>query len=185
MLFLRLVAVLILFRVITVDCWSADATNKEFRPVSIFRVIADPEKFEGQNIALEGFTNIARDNTAIFATPESRNFALASHAIWLNVIGLSKESATLLHNRCCRIKGTFHNNPANVPDGFNGRIDVIEVEVIHEDYVERRDFLLRQLGYVEKTLLNKKKTLSPSEIVDLEREQKEIQQMIQHLEETR
>lgn len=99
----------------------------EDKGISLINLIADPEKYNGRLIRVEGFLNIEFEGTAIYFHKEDCDLGICENAIWMD---LSKADITSsrfqsLNKKYVLLEGTFESSNKGHFGRYNGTITKI------------------------------------------------------------
>ncbi len=92
--------------------------------VSLIRLIATPEKFDGKKVRVKGFLNLEFEGTAIFLNKEDSENYIPKNAIWIDV---SKKfiyavHSSILNQRYVVLEGVFDVNNLGHESTYSGGI---------------------------------------------------------------
>ena len=89
-------------------CWQPNEDGScGLMVVSWFALLANPARFDGQRVQLVGFTEFGFESNRIFFSREHAEHGASADALWLDIEGLSTDSAKQCHHRYCLIEAVF------------------------------------------------------------------------------
>lgn len=80
--------------------------DDEIRAVSLLRLIATPEEFDGSRVFVQGYLVRARESDRIYLHEVDANYLLDDNSIWLNFDG-SPFAESPINNCYVIVEGTF------------------------------------------------------------------------------
>lgn len=103
--------------------------------VSIIELIANPEKYNGKAIQVEGFLNIEFEGTALYLHKEDLDYSISKNAIWVSF--KSKEEVFELKDKFGRkyvlLEGTFSSESNGHFGLFSGSIrDITRLDILEK-----------------------------------------------------
>ncbi|VTR93908.1 Uncharacterized protein OS=Arenimonas oryziterrae DSM 21050 = YC6267 GN=N789_05560 PE=4 SV=1 [Gemmata massiliana] len=77
--------------------------------LSLINLIASPERYDGKQVAVEGFLSLELDGTYLFLHREDWEYGLFQNACWVSIRygELTLERAKQLHHQYVRLEATF------------------------------------------------------------------------------
>ena len=95
--------------------------------VSIVRLIANPERYDGKQVQLIGFLRIEFEGTALYLHREDYERGIEKNALWINIpTGMSKAQADAVNGQYVICLGTFDAAHHGHMGLFSGEIKNIE-----------------------------------------------------------
>jgi len=107
------------------------ATNslKEWEWVSLIQLIANPEKYDGHMVLIEGYVNLEFEGNAVYLSKEDWKHRITKNALWIDIDNKNKDYQKF-NGRYCLIVGTFESKNKGHMNSFNGEIrDIVRFEI--------------------------------------------------------
>ena len=86
---------------------SAPAGNKEPQEISLIRLIANPEKFDGQLIKTIGFLRIEPEGTTLSVSFEDYQHGIAKNSVWIDLSADMNKNSELLDMNYVLVVGIY------------------------------------------------------------------------------
>jgi hypothetical protein len=116
-------------------------------PVSIIRVIANPQEFNGKRVMITGYLITSFEKSAVFLNSESYDRGLFANAIWLQFPPeMTNAERNHFSKQYVSIQGTFHADLKGHINAFSGTLGNLEkVDVIPSEASFRRKLAYQYL----------------------------------------
>ena len=103
---------------------SSNVTSQILGPewISIIQVLADPVKFHGKTIIVQGYATIEFEGTAVYLNELDAKNGLTMNGLWLQT---PVEPFAESHQRYVLVKGTFNANNRGHLGMYSGTIEKI------------------------------------------------------------
>ena len=88
---------------------SQSSPSAEVNDVSIIRLIATPEKYQGSYVRIIGFVRLEFEGNAIYLSKDDERYAVYRNGLWLNVPGEVWANAKQYDGKFCLLEGTFNS----------------------------------------------------------------------------
>ena len=107
---------------VTVSCHAASDLSRflgeghkpqweHLKSVSMIELIANPEKFDGKQVFVEGFVHFEFEGNALYFHEEDYRDGLRQNGISLGVTPAQEEQYAVCASKYCSVIGTFHAVP--------------------------------------------------------------------------
>ena len=93
--------------------------------VSMVALLANPEKFDGHFVRVDGFLRVEFEGHALYFHKEDYDLGLTKNSLWLE-ISRSGEEYTELNLHYVAVEGVFRANNFGHKDSFGGAIENIQ-----------------------------------------------------------
>lgn len=98
------------------------------KSVSMIELIANPEKFDGKRVIVEGFVHFEFEGNALYFHEEDYRGGLWQNGISLGVTPAQEEQYTVAESKYCSVIGTFHATPPKHFSLWSGHLsDITEI----------------------------------------------------------
>lgn len=112
------------------NSFSASSEQPRIFEVSLVSLIANPEKYEGQRIAVAGFLHIEFEGTAIYLHQDDYVYGISQNGIWVflpeNLDSISDFPGSCQSNRYVQIVGRFSSKFKGHMGAWGGSIQNTE-----------------------------------------------------------
>ena len=127
--------------------WTVSNTEQNqidiLQPVSIVRVIANPDEYNGRRVRLAGYLITSFEQSAVFLDRESYDQGIYANAIWLQVPPqMTNSERKHLSGQYVSVQGTFLADFKGHVNAFSGELGSIEqIDVIPSENAFKRGLI--------------------------------------------
>ncbi len=106
-------ALLVLLAVFCLGASDLNRDGEKMKVVSLVELIANPEKFDGQRVIVQGFVRLEFEGTGLYLHEEDYRHGLRYNAVGLSTTYKERDQAKDFDLQYCTIIGTYHAVSAN------------------------------------------------------------------------
>jgi hypothetical protein len=105
--------------------------NREFTP-GLAAVLANPERFHGKKIQIEGFLHVEFEGTAVYLCKEHADYLITENGLWVDFDPQAVEveqrtgGPAKLHRKWVLLEGTFDNVDRGHMGGWSGTLTKVD-----------------------------------------------------------
>jgi hypothetical protein len=99
---------------------------------SLIQLIANPEKFDGKTVIVEGVTNVEFEGNAIYLSKEHWKHSIPSFGVWLDLDPKLAKDRKWANGLYCVIKGTFRAGDKGHMGLYGGSLTEVSMFVVRE-----------------------------------------------------
>jgi hypothetical protein len=100
----------------------ATKSSRQALPVSMIRLLANPEKYHGKRVIVEGYMRLEFEGDAIYFHEEDYKKGLSSNSFWLDVSVEQLKKYRRINNQYVFIEGVFDAKHFGHMGMFSGEI---------------------------------------------------------------
>jgi hypothetical protein len=105
--------------------------NKQVQEVSIKKLLANPERYNGKRVIIRGFLNLAFENDALYQYEEDYKHGIIKTALWVNLNTKIAARALQCNKNYVVVEAVFDGGETGHMDLFRGGLkDLTRIEVL-------------------------------------------------------
>ena len=129
-------------------------------PISIVRLLANPEKFDGSRVTISGYLHLQFEDAALYLSRSDADYLCSSNALWVEVsdsvrmfpIGREGQEDTVRTNKYFDFKhvtlsGTFRSAKHGHMGAFPGTIESVDVLIEDRQWYDGPTALWKETGH--------------------------------------
>ncbi len=136
--------------ILTIIALLTAVSHGQVTTASLLQLIANPEKFDGKTVVVEGVTNIDFEGNAIYLSKEHWKHSISSFGVWLDLDPKLAKDRKWANGLYCVIKATFRAGDRGHMGLFMGSLTEVSMfdlrEAISPDDVSKRQKEAQQVG---------------------------------------
>jgi hypothetical protein len=102
------------------------ASHSPAEQVSIIQLIADPGKYDGHRVDLQGFLSVEFEGTAVYLSRDDYEHLITKNAIWVAFDKKALPQAQQLHEQYVFVTATFYAKHLGHMSLFSGELRDVE-----------------------------------------------------------
>ena len=100
--------------------------GEKMKTVSMVELIANPEKFDGQRVFVQGFVRLEFEGTGLYFHEEDYRYGLRYNGVALSMTRAERDQAKPCNLKYCTIIGTYHATPAGYTGLWSGSLSNVK-----------------------------------------------------------